>query len=38
MKLDRTLPELTSKAAYDRARQGWWSAPAWRPDGGRWCT
>ncbi|MEU5369887.1 NPCBM/NEW2 domain-containing protein [Streptomyces sp. NPDC005951] len=24
VKLDRTLPELTSKAAYDKARQGWW--------------
>ncbi|WP_228991378.1 NPCBM/NEW2 domain-containing protein [Streptomyces sp. DH8] len=24
VKLDRTLPELTSKSAYDRARQGWW--------------
>lgn len=24
VKLDRTLPELTSKSAYEKARQGWW--------------
>lgn len=24
VKLDRTLPRLTSKSAYEKARQGWW--------------